>query len=536
MIIAVVLIVEAVLHTTVVQSMSQMGGGTFAQYVGDAQHLLFRLLISYAVFSWILIQLSQRRDSARSATEGVAAPVSAGALALHAMLLIPIAGISVLLHSNTNAGLALPLAGAWLICGVFAVAALFAAAAPFPIWVRAVRIHRAALLFAIVPATATTAAVYLSQTLWRSMATVTFRLVSLLLTPILPSLRTDPLAMTVGTPHFRVIIADVCSGLEGMGLMLVFCVAWLWFFRREYYFPRAALLVPVAVALMFLLNSMRIAALVLIGNAGYPNVASIGFHSQAGWIAFNAAAFGVAVFARRSPWLSRPARLEFEARRGSGAGLAVAPAAVESATAPYLIPLLAILAAGMLAHALSAGFDLLYPLRLLAAIVALWAYRRRYREIDWGFSWRGIVVGAAVFAVWVAADRLLSAPHPMPGALNELPSPIRTGWIVCRAVAAMVTVPIAEELAYRGYVMRVRLSGDFDTVELRKVRWPGLAISAVLFGLTHGSMWLPGIIAGGAYGLVAMRTNRLGEAVAAHATTNALLVVAVLEFGEWQYW
>jgi CAAX prenyl protease-like protein len=97
-------------------------------------------------------------------------------------------------------------------------------------------------------------------------------------------------------------------------------------------------------------------------------------------------------------------------------------------------------------------------------------------------------------------------------------------------------VPIAEELAYRGYVMRVRLSGDFDTVELRKVRWPGLAISAVLFGLTHGSMWLPGIIAGGAYGLVAMRTNRLGEAVAAHATTNALLVVAVLEFGEWQYW
>jgi hypothetical protein len=33
-----------------------------------------------------------------------------------------------------------------------------------------------------------------------------------------------------------------------------------------------------------------------------------------------------------------------------------------------------------------------------------------------------------------------------------------------------------------------------------------------------------------------MRTNKLGESIAAHATTNALLAVYVLLFGRWQLW
>ncbi len=34
---------------------------------------------------------------------------------------------------------------------------------------------------------------------------------------------------------------------------------------------------------MFALNALRIAILMLIGNAGFPDVAAYGFHSQAGW-------------------------------------------------------------------------------------------------------------------------------------------------------------------------------------------------------------------------------------------------------------
>jgi membrane protease YdiL (CAAX protease family) len=68
------------------------------------------------------------------------------------------------------------------------------------------------------------------------------------------------------------------------------------------------------------------------------------------------------------------------------------------------------------------------------------------------------------------------------------------------------------------------------------VGWYALVLSAVLFGVVHGGMWLPGIAAGLLYGAVVMRTGRIGEAVAAHATSNALLAALVLLGGQWQLW
>jgi CAAX prenyl protease-like protein len=97
-------------------------------------------------------------------------------------------------------------------------------------------------------------------------------------------------------------------------------------------------------------------------------------------------------------------------------------------------------------------------------------------------------------------------------------------------------VPIAEELAYRGYLMRRLIQADFESLPFHAVRWPALALTAVVFGLAHGALWLPGIVAGLAYGLLVIRCGRLGEAVAAHATTNALIAVSTLLWGQWQLW
>jgi CAAX prenyl protease-like protein len=124
----------------------------------------------------------------------------------------------------------------------------------------------------------------------------------------------------------------------------------------------------------------------------------------------------------------------------------------------------------------------------------------------------------------------------MPDSLSQLPGPARWFWIVSRALAAIVTVPICEELAYRGYLMRRFVSPDFDTLAFRDVPWFALAAAAIIFGISHGGLFVPAILAGAAYGLLAIRTNKLGEAIAAHATTNALLVVAVLVFDQWQLW
>ncbi len=97
----------------------------------------------------------------------------------------------------------------------------------------------------------------------------------------------------------------------------------------------------------------------------------------------------------------------------------------------------------------------------------------------------------------------------------------------------MLTVPLAEELAYRGFLMRRLQSREFDSLAYNRVGWIALAASSVLFGAAHGALWLPGSIAGFAYGWIVKRHGRLGEAVAAHMTTNLLVAAFALGSGDW---
>jgi exosortase E/protease (VPEID-CTERM system) len=490
-----------------------------ARITHDIQHWAFRFAIAYAASFAILIYL---RGAGRVAASPDIreAPLRMQWLLLHAALLIPFALLTPMLYRDGSMPFWL-LAILWHSFGFAAAAALVAGVAPLAAWAQALRETQGLPWYSLLPAAGSLLAFKASQLLWHPAAAVTFRLVRLFVQPFCPSLRGDAAALTLTTDHFSVQVSDVCSGLEGVGLMLVFCAAWLWHFRREYIFPRALIIVPGAVLLIFLLNAVRIAALVLIGDAGHQQVATVGFHSQAGWIAFNLAAFAVAFAAKRSAWLTQE----------------TAPSIREhEATAAYLVPLLAILAAGMIAHALSAGVDLLYPLRLPCAVAALWAYRRRYQDLDWKFSWRGIAVGIVVFCVWAGFASFLTAPAAIPADLWNLPAPLRAAWIGCRITAAVLTVPIAEELAYRGFLMRRLVSANFVGVAWRSVPWPAVAVSAAAFGITHGGLWFPGILAGLGYGVLAVKTGRIGESVAAHATTNALIAIQVLLFGQWQLW
>jgi CAAX prenyl protease-like protein len=124
----------------------------------------------------------------------------------------------------------------------------------------------------------------------------------------------------------------------------------------------------------------------------------------------------------------------------------------------------------------------------------------------------------------------------MPERLAAMSPSLRWAWIVIRTLGSVAIVPIAEELAYRGYLMRRLSDPTFETVPYASVKWAALLASSLAFGLAHGDMWLAGTVAGGAYGILVMRTGRLGEAVAAHVVSNALVAVAVLAAGDWQLW
>jgi CAAX prenyl protease-like protein len=84
--------------------------------------------------------------------------------------------------------------------------------------------------------------------------------------------------------------------------------------------------------------------------------------------------------------------------------------------------------------------------------------------------------------------------------------------------------------------MRRLVKADFTAASFSSVPWWAICLSAVVFGITHGSFWLPGIIAGLVYGGIAVKSGKIGESVVAHATTNSLIAIQVLLFGQWQLW
>jgi exosortase E/protease (VPEID-CTERM system) len=410
--------------------------------------------------------------------------------------------------------------GLWLVCAAAAVFFAFTAMAPLRLWLEAARALGNIWYYSVAAALAAAAAIPLTQDLWRSTAAVTFKFVRFILQPVLPGLIADPATRVIGTQRFAVEILEFCSGLEGMSLILVFMTAWLWYFRKEYRFPRVLVLIPFGIALMFVLNAVRISVLVLIGNAGHAEVAEYGFHSQAGWIVFNAVAVGLAVWTRRSRWVNRSVP-------------ALNADQTDNPTSVFLMPLLAILAAGMLSHALSGRFEWFYPLRVLACAAVILAYRRRLAALDWRWSWRGPLLGAVVFIAWKVGAHFLVSSDGMPQPLAAASPSLRWGWMFFRIVGSVLTVPLAEELAYRGFLMRRLQSRNFDSLPYVHVGLVPVALTAVVFGAAHGDLWPPGIVAGFAYGWIVKRRGQLGEAVAAHMTTNVMVAAVALISGNW---
>jgi CAAX prenyl protease-like protein len=100
----------------------------------------------------------------------------------------------------------------------------------------------------------------------------------------------------------------------------------------------------------------------------------------------------------------------------------------------------------------------------------------------------------------------------------------------------VITVPIAEELVFRGFIPRRISSVDFHTLPLGVFTWSSFLISSALFGAFHGKLWIAGVIAGMSFAVALYRRGSLGDAVQAHATTNGLIALYAFTTGQWSVW
>ena len=399
------------------------------------------------------------------------------------------------------------------------------------------------------------------------MQRATLHAVGAILGLFLPDVISDPATFTIGTPRFLITIAGGCSGVEGLGLVLIFTSLWLWVYRKETRFPQALLLIPCALGCSWLLNIVRLCALILIYNAGGSAALLDGFHTQAGWIAFIVIALAFSLATQKISWMRKSMRKMTASVTGadsklpneeianvSGASQQLVDQPGESpATLAYLLPFLAILAVASVSRLVSGNFDWLYPLRFVAAAIALCIFWPELKKLNWRFGWVAPAAGVAVFLLWMAPawiPTLLAsfgwvhqpAASHLGADLAALSPPARWAWIAFRVAAAVITVPIAEELAFRGYLARRFVSREFDQVSFTSLTALSIGLSSVVFGLEHMRNLMDwqhlalGTLAGVAFAAVLRRRGRMGDAVAAHAVSNLLLAAWVLGFGDWAPW
>ena len=413
----------------------------------------------------------------------------------------------------------------WLLFGLFTIVSWGLTLFPVQTWTSLASRTRQSMAAGIVAGTALWATGFLTQVLWDSLARWTFTIVEWTLGLFYGSTVSDPQLLKVGTSEFKVIITAACSGYEGMGLVVAFLSIYLWFFRKELRFPNALILLPLGALTAWLVNVLRIVALVAIGTAGWREVAMGGFHSQAGWIAFNVIALGFVAVTMRFQLFSSTPRTRNATRPR------------DDATTPYLAPFLAVSVMAMLTGAMSAGFDWFYPVRLLAVGAVLWTFRAVYARLNWTWSWWAAGIGCATFVIWLALVPASSGTnHTWPQTLQAMPWYWAAVWLACRTLGYVLVAPLAEELAFRGFLTRRLVQADFDKLPVGAFTWPSFVISSVVFGLLHGGLWLPGTLAGMLFAIAMYRRGALGHAVQAHAVTNGLIALYVFATGRWSVW
>ena len=413
---------------------------------------------------------------------------------------------------------------AWLVTLLATGGFWLLALAPWHFWFKLVAVEAKVFVAALVVGILAWGLASFAQTLWTPLSDLTFQFSAALLDLVYPEIFVDPESKRLGAQGFVVSIAPACSGYEGMGLMAIFTGFYLSIFRNDFRFPQALLLFPIGIVTIWLFNNLRIALLISIGASFSPAVAIGGFHSQAGWISFIVVIIATLMLAYRMPFFSKLPKSARTGKRQLNLPMAL------------LLPFIVLLTATILSSALTADFDWLYPVRVITVALVLAGCWRFYGFTRLKVKLEPWIAGIIVFGVWILLVPADPAQNEVLDAqLFDASSATIAGWLLFRFIGSVITVPIAEELLFRGYLL-ARLARQEIILEGRiAFSWVALILSSILFGLLHAN-WIAGIAAGLIFGLVRYRSGSIKDVVIAHACTNLLLSVYVMSTGNWSLW
>ncbi len=193
---------------------------------------------------------------------------------------------------------------------------------------------------------------------------------------------------------------------------------------------------------------------------------------------------------------------------------------------------MALMATSILASLFAPHDEWLYVVKVIAVGATLWWFRDVYARFASAVSLFSVVVGLGVGILWVATEPKNDAGSELATWLASLPVWTAAAWLGCRALGAVVLVPLAEELAFRGYFQRALIARDFWRLEPGHFTWLSFIATSVLFGLMHQRLEAAAL-AGAVFALMLYRTNRLSDAIAAHMAANAVIFAWAILAQQW---
>lgn len=364
-------------------------------------------------------------------------------------------------------------------------------------------------------------AMALVEGLWGGLSAFTLSAVAWLLRRVSDGVLVDPVERVIGLGAFEVEVAPVCSGIDGVGLTVVFQALWIALARSRLRTGRALLLLPLGAAVALAGNAVRIAVLVWLGASGQEELAIGGFHSKVGWLLFAGIALATMAAAERVAWLRAPEVAEVE------------PGALPATAAAYVAPLVGALGTALVTGMLSgSALDRAYGLRVLVPALVLLAVRRSLPPLLSG-SPLALLAGLAVGGLWLLGAK--DDGSTLSAELAGLTPAARAGWIGVRLLGACLVVPVIEELAFRGFLLPWLAAPGAEPSSAPGWSPVAAVISSLAFGAIH-QRWLLGALAGLVFALVLRRRGRLADAILAHAAANGVVAAGVLLGGRWDLW
>jgi exosortase E/protease (VPEID-CTERM system) len=486
-------------------------------YVRQLVLVAIAAAMAFAVISWPMRYALAESWSAEIESGSWRQPLAVN-LALFCLLVI--ATIAFSRHVSTVDRVPWALYSAYLLLLVATGVSLALLAAPFRVWRSLVDTYRGTIALSVVTGVGAIVAGSFFQAAWTDLSGITLRLTYALLSLYEADVGVDFETRRLRVRDFTVIVDNACSGYEGIGLVLVFLGLYLWVFRSSLRFPNALLLLPIGVATIWLLNSVRIAVLVSIGAHTSPEIAIGGFHSQAGWIAFLIVTIGIMATVPRLAFFA-PLRSALRDRSPS-----------DHLMVAFLAPFMGLMIANIVMSTMAPYDEWFYGLKVVAVGLCLWIFRDAYRDLIARVDALALASGVTVGILWIITAPTGGEDNGIGTWIAAQPVWLASVWLMIRAIGSIVMVPIAEELAFRGLLHRWIISRNFERVDFATFTWPAFVISSLLFGLMH-QRWVAGALAGAVFALLMYRSGRLSDPIASHMAANAVIIAWAIAAQNW---